>query len=141
MSAKELLKSVRTAERKYLLSKELAERTRENLYHRGVTYSDTPGSEAHDNTQEKNLAELLDLDAQAKRDKIEYFRLKKRVLDLINTLESCKEREVLIRHYFYYETWERTANRMNYSVRQIQRFHGQALEKLSQKLKDVTQCH
>ena len=134
MSAKELLKSVKAAEEKYLLSKELAERTRENLYHRGVTYSDTPGAEVQDNTQEKNLAELLDLDEQAKRDRIDYFRLKKQVLDLINTLESPKEREVLIRHYFYYETWERTAERMNYSLRQIHNIHNNALMNFSKRL-------
>lgn len=135
MSAKELLKSVRTAERKYLLSKELAERARDKLCYKNPSLRDTQGGAAsRGNTYEDNLVQLIELDEQAKSDRTAYLVLKKRVLDLINSLDDVKEREVLIRHYFYYEKWEETADKMSYSLRQIHNIHNKALTGISKRL-------
>lgn len=46
----------------------------------------------------------------------------------INALENEKNIEVLHRRYIRFQSWERIANDMNYSVRYILKIHGLALE-------------
>jgi len=133
MSAKELLRSVREAENKYRISKELAERSRYKLAYRGQEISGADKSPvSRDNTYENNLVNMIDLDERAKKDKTAFLKLRAEALNVINSLDDPKEQEVLIHRYIFYEHWEQIAKQMNYSVRQIHRFHGQALKKLSQ---------
>ena len=134
MSAKELLRSVREAENKYRISKELAERLRYNLFYRGQNISGADVSPASlDNTYENNLVNMIDLENTAERDEKIFLELRAKALEIICSLDDLKEREVLIRRYIYSEHWNQISAGMNYSVRQVQRYHGQALKKLSQK--------
>ena len=132
MSAKELLRSVREAENKYRISKELAERSRYKLAYRGQEISGADKSPvSRDNTYENNLVNMIDLDERAKKDKTAFLRLRTEVIDIINSLDDLKEREILISRYIYYEDWNRIAEKMNYSPRRIFYIHGNALKNFS----------
>ena len=58
----------------------------------------------------------------------------------IEQLDNEKERDVL--HYRYIKGlgWWEIAEKMNYSERQIHRYHGRALKNFKYKNKDVSEC-
>ena len=53
----------------------------------------------------------------------------------ISVLEMQSEKEVITRRYIMCQTWERTADDMNYSVKQVCRIHNKALKKMSLNVK------
>lgn len=49
----------------------------------------------------------------------------------IALLEMQSEKEIITRRYLMCQTWEKIADAMNYSIRQVTRIHGKALKKMS----------
>ena len=134
MSAKEVLRAVKKAEEKYKLSKELAEHSRYKLAYRGLASSDDAAPVTRDNTYENNLVNMLDLDERAKKDKEHFLRVRARAIELIDSLDDAKERAVLIHRYIYYEHWERIAEVMNYSLRQVHNINNRAMKHFAERL-------
>lgn len=58
---------------------------------------------------------------------------------LINLEEDMQRRCVLWRYYILGESWEKVAEKMNFSLRQIQRLHGWALLDVERNV--GTKCH
>ena len=66
----------------------------------------------------------------------------KEISDRITNLKSENERDVLFYRYIKGFAWWEIAEKMNYSERQIHRYHGNALAHISipKNLKDVIEC-
>lgn len=74
------------------------------------------------------IAKIVDLEKQI-NDEIDHFvDLKKEIHDVIEAVKSPDQRLVLRCRYIEFLTWEKTAEIMNYSIKQIHRIHSAALQ-------------
>lgn len=74
------------------------------------------------------IAKIVDLEKQI-NDEINHFvDLKKEIHDVIEAVKSPDQRLVLRCRYIEFLTWEKTAEIMNYSIKQIHRIHSTALQ-------------
>jgi DNA-directed RNA polymerase specialized sigma subunit len=74
------------------------------------------------------IAKIVDLEKQI-NDEIDHFvDLKKEIHDIIEAVKSPDQRLVLRCRYIEFLTWEKTAEIMNYSIKQIHRIHSAALQ-------------
>ena len=74
------------------------------------------------------IAKIVDLEKQI-NDEIDHFvDLKKEIHDVIEAVKSPDQRLVLRCMYIEFLTWEKTAEIMNYSIKQIHRIHSAALQ-------------
>lgn len=98
------------------------------------------GRKGYKNDLSGRMARLDALEADKKKELCHMMEIHERIERAINSLENEQERDVLFYRYIKGLSWYETAEKMNYSKRQIYRLHGQALEHLKL-FKDGTQWH
>lgn len=76
----------------------------------------------------KIISQIVDLEKQVNDEIDSFIELKKEVHDVINAVTSPNERLVLRCRYIEFLTWEQTADRMAYSIKQVHRIHSEALQ-------------
>lgn len=86
------------------------------------------------------MAKLDSLEEDKEKELCHMMQVYEQVEKTINSLKDEQERDVLFYRYIKGLSWYETAEKMNYSKRQIHRLHGQALEHLKL-FKDGTQWH
>jgi DNA-directed RNA polymerase specialized sigma subunit len=74
------------------------------------------------------IAKIVDLEKQINDEIDSFIELKKEVHNVINAVTSSNERLVLRCRYIEFLTWEQTADRMAYSIKQVHRIHSEALQ-------------
>jgi hypothetical protein len=74
------------------------------------------------------IAKIVDLEKQVNDEIDSFIELKKEVHDVINAVTSPNERLMLRCRYIEFLTWEQTADRMAYSIKQVHRIHSEALQ-------------
>ena len=67
----------------------------------------------------------------------ELYAIKREIITAVNRVGDNTLRQLLIHRYIEFMRWEKIAEEMHYSRRQVTRMHGKALLKL----KDVLECH
>lgn len=72
-------------------------------------------------------ARLDELTVRLEREKEAAVRQYKEIYDRIQQMRDGAEKEVLIRRYLLWWTWEQIAAEMNYSYRFVLKIHGKAL--------------
>ena len=88
------------------------------------------------NHLENSVIKIIELEDEINKDIDKLVDKKNEARILINSLEGI-EGTVLEMRYLECMKWEEVAYRLNYSMMQIHRFHGQGLNSL----KHVTQCY
>lgn len=76
------------------------------------------------------IAKIVDLEAQINQEIDSFIDLKKEVHDAIESVKSPDQRLVLRCRYVEFLTWEKTAECLNYSIKQIHRIHSAALQNI-----------
>ena len=132
MKAKEYLKSIRYLDRMIENKLDEINHIKDQMTHISVTFT---GQEAvqHDrnvHALEKSMAKMIDLQDELTCDLGELQCKKAKAFHLIDSLENKDMTRLLYLRYFQYETWERIAVEMNFSIRQVYRLHGNALSLL-----------
>ena len=74
------------------------------------------------------IAKIVDLEKQISAEIDNFIDLKKEIHDAIDAVKSPDQRLVLRCRYIEFLTWEKTAEIMNYSIKQIHRIHSAALQ-------------
>lgn len=74
------------------------------------------------------IAKIVDLEKQINDEIDSFVDLKKEIHDIIEAVKSPDQRLVLRCRYIEFLTWEKTAEIMNYSIKQIHRIHSAALQ-------------
>jgi len=74
------------------------------------------------------IGKIVDLERQINAEIDRFVDLKKEIHDVIEAVKSPDQRLVLRCRYIEFLTWEKTAEIMNYSIKQIHRIHSAALQ-------------
>ena len=98
------------------------------VMHSRVTYHEKV-QESATNSQEVLLACMADMENEIEEDKRELQRLQERIAEWAKTL-PLPEKQVIIMRYIACLEWAEIADNMAYSLRQVFRFHGDAVSRL-----------
>ena len=131
MTAKEYLQQAYMIDRKIRLDTEKLAAARSALYGKTVRY-DTDGSKPvpRGNAAENAVLRIVELEERLNAE-IDMLTAKRQEIEqAVNAVPDEIQREVLTRRYLLYQKWEDIAEEMNYSERQIFRFHGVALKSI-----------
>lgn len=101
---------------------------------KAITYHEKV-QESATNSQEVLLACMADLENEIEEDKRELQRLQERIVEWSKTL-PLPEKQVIMMRYIACLEWAEIADKMAYSLRQVFRFHGDAVRRLSDAGKD-----
>ena len=92
-----------------------------------VNYDGMPRSRTPGDGVARAAIKLADIEAELISVKAEAWDIRREITRTIRKVENAECQEVLRERYIEGETWERIAEEMNYSVRQIHNIHGKAL--------------
>jgi DNA-directed RNA polymerase specialized sigma subunit len=74
------------------------------------------------------IAKITDLERQINREIDSFIDLKQEIHDVIEAVKHPDQKLVLRYRYIEFFTWEETAKKLNYSLKQIHRIHSAALQ-------------
>lgn len=95
---------------------------------KAITYHEKV-QESATNSQEVLLACMADLENEIEEDKRELQRLQERIAKWAKTLPLPEKQAIMMRYIACLE-WAEIADNMAYSLRQVFRFHGDAVNRL-----------
>lgn len=136
MTVKEYLSQYKNLCTQIDIKKEQAEQLRD----KAVSVSNMSGSGGGNSRSDslgKTVARLVDAEREIRAMIDRLVILKTDIENTIETVEDIKLRQILILRYINGHTFERIAEDMGYSVRQVLRKHKTALKFL----KNVIECH
>lgn len=115
-------------------------RHRESLYFmvtgKAITYDkDKIQSSTIGDKLERTLAEVADLDREITNDIRKLSEMQLKAVKYISSLSKPEYIAILTDYYLSGYTWERVADNVGYSKRQVLRYHGYALEELQKKIR------
>ena len=126
MTAKEFLRRAREVDRRVDEAQERAERLREKLEAgRMSSVTGMPRGGGADWTETAD--KLIELERVVNQRTRELVRWKLAAIDAIRAVEEPRLSEVLELYYIDGLTWEQVAQRMGYTMRNVQYLHGLAL--------------
>ena len=79
----------------------------------------------------------IELENEISKDIIKLMEVKQKISNSIDKIKKTECYEVLYQRYILCKRFEEIAVDMKYDIRQIHRFHGQALKEIE----DVIECH
>lgn len=124
MTAKEYLGRARRIDRRIAETRERLARMRAQLEGRVSQLSGVPGSRTR---WADRADDMIDVQLRLEEQIREMCRVKLSVMDAIEGVSDPVCREVLELYYLDGLSWEGVADRMHYSVRNVQILHGKAL--------------
>lgn len=139
MTPKDYLSRAYALDRKAAMLISKACKLRENLYGRGISYDSDKVKSTCSGDLSGVIAKVDEYERKADEVIAELVEKRLEIEAVISAVPDEVQREVLERRYLLYQSWEtyfdkRTGERvigidesMNYSARQIYRFHGEAL--------------
>lgn len=143
MTAKEYLNQAYHLDRQAEMLIAKVEKLRSSLYGKGVSYDGSKVKGGTGGDLSDTVAQVIEYEQQS-ADVIKKLIGKRIEIErVIAAVPDADQREVLERRYLLYQPWEtffdkRTGQKvtgideaMNYSARQIYRFHGKALQKVA----------
>ncbi|MCH5297854.1 MAG: hypothetical protein J1E85_09310 [Ruminococcus sp.] len=133
VNAKEYLKSIRTLDRRikikeeelYSLQLNLAQISSQALNERVLSSST--------NDTMKAVDEIVDMQAEIRREICNFVHLKNEARNKINQLSDSRYVDILTDYYINCKTWEQVAEDNGYSDRHVRRLHGYALQSFRRK--------
>lgn len=132
MLAKEYLQQIKRQE---FIVRTLNDEVEEIIAKLGIkaySYNDEPPSQGgNPKRMEYLIYKKIELQDEMDQETRRLCEMRKETIERLNTLPEVKESEVLYKRYLKYQSWERIARDMNYSIRQVQRIHGEALVHLT----------
>lgn len=129
MDIKNYLEQVRKIDKEISSNIDLIERLRaKELSCTSVLSDEIRSNSKTDKT--KITDKRIDLENKIGNDSIKLYNLIDEARLLILTLPDTLQRTVLIEYYLNNRSWEEVAIIVNYSWRQVQRIHGNSLDKL-----------
>lgn len=128
---KEYLKSYRMEYNKWRsLEEQKKEIIMDAVCAKGQNYDDMP--KARRKTDLSDYSVRLEKVMKEIDDQISQYLAKKiRIQSAIMDLENGNERRVLVEHYLSFKSWETIGKNMDYSIREIFRIHGRALQHIN----------
>lgn len=135
MTAKSYLQQVRRKEFNIKIKTDEIDDIIAKLGIKAISYDKEPGGgNPNPKRNEYLIFKKIELQGQLEEEIKEMVEYRQAALEEIKKIDDPTEVEVLYKRYFKYKNWETIAEEMNYSTRQIQRIHGEALVHLEEKM-------
>ena len=104
-----------------------------------TTISDMPRSGKRPRSKmEEILVKIIDLSAEINEDIDNMVDTKMKIMAIIKRVENNDYRVLLEKRFLCFQSWERIAVDMNYTIQHIHRLKRRAMAEADKKLKDVT---
>lgn len=108
---------------------------------KGMSINNNPGGKksviSEEDRLNKLVVEYIDLEQKAAMLKKQLEATRSEIIGQIQRLEDVRYIDVLYRRYVKFESYERIAREMAYSMDHVKLIHRQALEKLEEKLEEL----
>lgn len=141
MTAKEYLSRAKDISDKIRAREAMIEAGYSASEYKGINYDAVGSHGGGGNSTENALVKAVDLDERIS-DEITQLRAQlDEIRSTILAVENGTQERILALKFIQGREFEDIALEMRYSTRQVIRIYNIALEKVSQILKDVTQCH
>lgn len=138
MDIKERLKQIEVANR--MIENKQEEIQRLHDLATKITVGNT-GERVRKTSNNDKMADLIcsaaDLEIELEHDVNNYVNLRKNVMKEIDSLENIDMIDIMYKRYFQCKKWEKIAEELHMSYRNVIRLHNRALEKLENSEK----CH
>ncbi|MBR5360491.1 MAG: hypothetical protein IK123_06345 [Lachnospiraceae bacterium] len=93
-----------------------------------VVMSDMPGNPNRDRSKiDEYLAKIIDMEREIDAEIDRLVSLKADIMHTINMVDDADCQMLLEKRYILFETWEKIADDMGYTLRNIYNLHGKAL--------------
>ena len=96
--------------------------------------SDGSTSGTHANNSENNIVNyisaLQDYESKLRTQITEMLMAKEKLKQIIENVPNYEHRQILYKRYICFQKWEQIAVDMNWSIRQVYKLHGRALENI-----------
>lgn len=132
MTAKEYLKQVKYIERNICKKRTMAQKLRESLCGKSVSYENTGATLQHscDDALGETVAKVVDYEREADEEIARLVNLRIEIEKAILSIENDKEQEVLERKYLLFENDTQIAEEMECSIRSVYNYHNSGLKKI-----------
>lgn len=131
MNAKEYLKQAFYLDKRINSKLEQVESLNALATKATTTLSDMPKDPNRGTSKlEDTIVKIVDLQEEINRDIDKLVDLKKEIVRTIKKIEDKELQVVLEKRYLCFETWEKIAVDMNYSIQHIFRLHSKALKNI-----------
>lgn len=131
MNAKEYLKQAFYLDKRINSKLEQVESLNALATKATFTLSDMPKSPNRGTSKlEDTIVKIIDLQEEINRDIDKLVDLKKEIVRTIKKIEDKELQVVLEKRYLCFESWEKIAVEMNYSIQHIFRLHIKALKNI-----------
>lgn len=128
MSPKEYLSQARFIDNRIAAKKELKQHLYDQATKCTATWSDMPPGQPNGRSRMADyVMKMIELDEEIDKDIVKLVELKREIIRTINKIDDMEYKTVLEKRYLCYEEWEKIAEDMGYSIRQLYRLHGNAL--------------
>lgn len=130
MEAKEILQKYYKTYRQVRLLKLKADGMRKSLYGKGSSgvQNSSPGSS---DGMGVGIAMVIDYEKKADELSKELESIRNEAEKLIESVQDIKEKEILVRRYLLFQTWNKIAVSMNYSKAYVFELHRKALKSIN----------
>ena len=129
MTTKEYLRQIYRLDRRIELDRRKIEKLRAVLDYKPPSGGSGSGSSA--DRIPDTLAKIIEYEEQTKRLTKRYIELYNEIEKAIKNIQSPTCREVLERRYLLYQKWTDIADEMHYSLENVYKLHGKALQKIT----------
>ncbi len=128
MTTKEYLSQARRIDRRIDCKLEQLAALRELVTKTNVVMSDMPGNPNRDRSKvEEYLVKIIDMENEIDNEIDRLVSLKADIMHTINMINDEECQMLLEKRYLLFETWEKIADDMGYTLRNIYNLHGKAL--------------
>ena len=132
---KEYLRQLRRLEMCIHQLEEELEKLRELIGSLPVSYDERIQHSSSADGIPNEVARRIELEEDIKRKIGQFLRLRHKIINEIQSLDSYVYSSILYKRYVEYKTLEEIAVEMNYSYIHIRRMHGYALQEFRKKIK------
>ena len=131
MTAKEYLSQAYLIDQRINSKLEQIQSLRSLLTKVNNTLNDMPGNPNRDRSLvEEYIVKIVDLEREIDSEIDRLVSLKGEIMHTIQAVDDVYSRVLLEERYLNMRTWEQIADIMDYSVRQLHRLHGEALNEV-----------
>ncbi len=129
MTAKEFLSQGYKINLSIEARKKQIEELRSIMFGGGLRYSDTPGNpNKGESGMENKLVKVLDMERKVDQDIDRLITMKDDILNSIENVLDPQERALLSLRYIKMLSWEKVAQEMGCSLRNVHNIHGRAID-------------
>lgn len=129
MTAKEYLRQAYKMDKRIRILQGKVDKLRSALEYHSPSLEGGGGSGSADRTPD-TISKIMEYEQHVQQLQAEFVDKYTEIDKAIHSVENANQREVLERRYLLYQKWEQIADEMHYSLQNVFKLHGMALQKI-----------